>query len=72
MTAGQSANLHALTKGTSGTVISRAAESFTSPRNAKSKPDGRTNHCVQFGLASQEQRWGIEGASFGVALGDLH
>ena len=26
---------------------------------------------LRFGLASREQRWGIVGASFGVALGDL-
>ncbi len=26
---------------------------------------------LRFGLASKEQRWGIVGASCGVALGDL-
>ena len=32
-------------------------------QGALSPVGGEKNHCSQIGLASQEQRWGIEGAS---------
>ena len=49
---------------------------FTAPSvpaqgSAKSRLDGEENHYEQFGLASREQRWGIEGASFGSSIGQF-
>ena len=43
---------------------------FVQPREHEVQIGREKNHCLQIGLASQEQRWGIEGASCGVALGD--
>ena len=42
-----------------------------SPRKAKAEPSGEENHCIQFGLASGEQRWGIEGASVWSSIGQF-
>ena len=43
-----------------------------SAQGSESELGGAENHYEQCGLASRkEQRWGFEGASFRVALGDL-
>ena len=42
-----------------------------SPRKAKAEPSGEENHCIQFGLAAGEQRWGIEGASVWSSIGQF-
>ena len=46
-----------------------ASPCMSSPWSARASLD--VGEPLRFGLASKEQRWGIVGASCGVALGDL-